>query len=159
MNRGFSARVLAYANIGWVVVACGGAQTVPPRTQVSADQVLSEVARRSGLHESEVSALLADCNANQQSLYFCAYRDFVAADLALERVASSKLKKFPSCRAASPGDIENSRRSIDSECRKSAVESYGEGSMAPTAQATCAAIAMTALADEIAGSHDPTCAE
>jgi hypothetical protein len=159
MRHGFSTRVLTASNVAWFIAACGSAQPIPPRSPVSADPVLSEVVRRSGLDERQVSALLADCNASQQSLYFCAYRDFVAADLTLERVASSKLQKLPECKSARPDAVASSRRSIDSQCEKSAIETYGGGSMVAMARATCAAVALTALADEIARSSDAACAE
>jgi hypothetical protein len=157
MNRRFAVRMLFCIKTCWLIAACGAAQTVPPRTPASADAVISELARRSGTTEPELRALLSNCNESQQSMYFCAYRDLFAADLTVDSVASSKLRAFPSCADASPTNLVSARDSIETNCKKSAIETYGEGSMAPTAQATCTAIALTALADHIQHSDLATC--
>ena len=38
----------------------------------SPSEVLAELSRRSGMPEAELRMLIADCSANQQSMYFCA---------------------------------------------------------------------------------------
>ena len=101
--------------------------------------VLSELSRRSSLPEKDLRAILADCNVNQQSLYFCAFRDFVAADLAFRRLVSVKQHRLPSCRAAIGEEAANAERLRDSSCEKSATADWGDGSMKPTAAALCAA--------------------
>lgn len=43
-----------------------------------------EISARSGLPASEVNALLADCDSNQTSMNFCAWRDQIVAERELQ---------------------------------------------------------------------------
>ena len=88
--------------------------------------------------EKDLRTILADCDLNQQATYFCAFRDFVVADLEFRRVVSSKQRQLPACKAGIGEEAANLERSRDSSCEKSAADEWGDGSMKPTAEAMCA---------------------
>jgi uncharacterized protein YecT (DUF1311 family) len=102
--------------------------------------VLGELSQRSGLPEAELNSLLADCNANQQSIYFCAWRDQIAADKAFGRALSDKQQKNLQCKTSMETKVANWKKSRDLSCEKSATQEWGEGSMKPTAQAICVTV-------------------
>ncbi len=110
--------------------------------QISSDTqefaaVISELSQRSGLQDAELSGLLANCNANQQSMYFCAWRDQISADRAFSRTLVNKLKKMPQCKAPIEHKIASWKQSRDQSCDNSTTKEWGEGSMKATAQAIC----------------------
>ena len=111
-------------------------QRVGPAAQERA-AVLGELSQRSGLPVAEVSNLLADCHANQQSMYFCAWRDQIAADRIFGRTLADKLQKMPQCKTSMKAKIASWAKKRDQSCKKSATQEWGEGSMKPTAQAIC----------------------
>jgi uncharacterized protein YecT (DUF1311 family) len=117
------------------LAACADAAKIPDTEDAAAVQ--AELAKQSGLPESELSALLRDCEANQTSMTFCARRDQVAAEMELDRVVAGKLKQQPECREALDRRLANWRKSRDKGCEKSAAKEYGNGSMKPMAQAMC----------------------
>jgi hypothetical protein len=100
--------------------------------------VLSELSRRSAVPEAELKDLLSDCNAGQQNMYFCAYRDLVASDLVLKHAVVAKQQQLPACKAAIEAKISRWKRDRDRVCENAAFREWGEGSMKPTAQALCA---------------------
>ena len=116
-------------------IAADGQRTGPDIQERAA--VLGELSQRSGLPDVELSNLLADCNANQQSMYFCAWRDQIAAARAFGRALADKQQKMPQCKTAIESKVANWTRSRDQSCDKSATKEWGEGSMKPTAQAIC----------------------
>ena len=99
--------------------------------------VLVELSRKSGLAAGDLSKILSDCDVNQQSMYFCAWRDQIGAGLALDRVLADQLQKFPACKDFMESRVANWARSSDASCVKSASRAFGNGSMKPTAQAMC----------------------
>jgi len=111
-------------------------QRIGPDNQERA-AVLDELSQRSGLPDVELNGLLADCNANQQSMYFCAWRDQITADRALRRVLAGKQQKMPQCKTYIESKVASWARSRDQSCDKSATKEWGEGSMKPTAQVLC----------------------
>lgn len=111
-------------------------QRVGPVVQERA-VVLDELSQRSGLPAAEVSKLLADCHAHQQSMYFCAWRDQIAADRAFGLALAGKLNNRPQCKTTLEAKVASWAKSRDQSCEKSAKAEWGEGSMRPTAQAHC----------------------
>jgi uncharacterized protein YecT (DUF1311 family) len=101
-------------------------------------EIMGELSRRSGLPESNLESLLADCNASQQSIYFCAYRDFVAADMVFKRALAAKEQALPDCKSAIDNRAAQWEKSRDHRCEQDAIKEFGDGSMRPTAQALCA---------------------
>ncbi len=121
--------------------------------------VLGEISQRSGLPDVELSSLLADCTANQQSMYFCAWRDQIVADRAFAQALADKQRKMPQCKSSIEKNVASWIKSRDQSCAKSAMQEWGEGSMRPTAQAICVTaetVRMTKRLEHIAckGRHD-----
>lgn len=140
----------------WLALACSRADGPPPRhvEPPASEDVLREVARRSGLPEAEVQGLVANCDRDQQSLYFCAFKDFVARDLLLQSTAAEKQRQLPACEAELHQKLTEREQARDETCQRSAAEEYDEGSMKPQAQATCAASATQALIDRVQAVND-----
>jgi Lysozyme inhibitor LprI len=107
-----------------------------------------------GLDEAGAAEMLADCNADQQSMYFCAWRDKIVAERSLDRVAAEKKAAMPTCAAAVDEWIrlESARR--DKACVKQASTNFGGGSLEPTARMTCAKDATNGLRNKLAGIDD-----
>ncbi|MFA8326441.1 lysozyme inhibitor LprI family protein [Burkholderia ubonensis] len=97
-----------------------------------------EISARSGLPASEVSALLADCESNQTSMNFCAWRDQIVAERELQHVVDRQASEHPERKAALDAKIAKWKKARDASCEKSARKEWGEGSMRPAAQAICA---------------------
>ncbi|PAJ78278.1 lysozyme inhibitor LprI family protein [Burkholderia ubonensis] len=97
-----------------------------------------EISARSGLPASEVGALLADCESNQTSMNFCAWRDQIVAERELQRVVDRQVSEHPERKAALEAKIAKWKKARDASCEKSARKEWGEGSMRPAAQAICA---------------------
>ncbi|AOJ66148.1 hypothetical protein WJ32_27510 [Burkholderia ubonensis] len=97
-----------------------------------------EISARSGLPASEVSALLADCESNQTSMNFCAWRDQIVAERELQQVVDRQVSEHPERKAALEAKIAKWKKARDASCEKSARKEWGEGSMRPAAQAICA---------------------
>ena len=106
---------------------------------------LGELSQRSGLPEVDLNSLLADCSANQQSMYFCAWRDQIAADRALRRVLADKEQKMPKCKPSLESKIVTWGQRRDLSCDMSEKKQWGEGSMRPTAKAICIATETTRM--------------
>ncbi|KVT77573.1 hypothetical protein WK56_00695 [Burkholderia ubonensis] len=102
--------------------------------QTSAD----EISARSGLPASEVSALLADCDSNQTSMNFCAWRDQIVAERELQQVVDQQVSEHPERKAALEAKIAKWKKARDASCEKSARKEWGEGSMRAAARAICA---------------------
>jgi uncharacterized protein YecT (DUF1311 family) len=108
----------------------------------SAEQApADEISARSGLPASEVSALLADCDSNQTSMNFCAWRDQIVAERELQKVVEQREREHPERTAALESKIAKWKSARDASCEKSARRQWDGGSMRPAAQATCAAAA------------------
>ncbi len=121
---------------------CASVRAQPPERSVetpSAQEVLSALSRRSQLPEDELRHLTADCAADQQRMYFCAYRDVVAAELTLDRAVADKARGRPGCKGAIDAKVERWKAARDRACTKSAAREWGGGSMEPTARNTCLA--------------------
>jgi uncharacterized protein YecT (DUF1311 family) len=99
--------------------------------------VVSELSERSKIPESELNTLLADCNASQQSMYFCAWRDLISADRTFKQALADQKQAHPECKAALETNVATWERLRDRSCDRSAKKQYGEGSMAPTAKLLC----------------------
>ncbi|KVO42348.1 hypothetical protein WJ85_30450 [Burkholderia ubonensis] len=97
-----------------------------------------EISARSGLPASEVSALLANCESNQTSMNFCAWRDQIVAERELQQVVDQQVSEHPERKAALEAKIAKWKKARDASCEKSARKEWGEGSMRPAAQAICA---------------------
>ncbi|NTX29948.1 DUF1311 domain-containing protein [Burkholderia pyrrocinia] len=100
-----------------------------------------EIAARSGLPASEVNALLSDCDSNQTSMNFCAWRDQLVAEQELQQVVDKQVNERPQRKKALDARIAKWKKARDTSCEKSACNAWGDGSMRPAAQAICATAA------------------
>ena len=126
------------------VSACATASQRP-----SADQVLAELSRRSALPPGKLKPLLANCDADQQSMYFCACRDVVAADLTLKLMVAEKGRESTACRSSLDTLVANFERSREPACAKSSAETFGGGSMEHTAQVICVAASTNSMVEQV----------
>lgn len=94
----------------------------------------AELSKRSGLPPDEVAKLLADCNANQQSMYFCTWRDQIAAEQQLQRVVD---KKPPACKVLLERKLGAWKRKRDRGCQRYAEQQWGGGSFERTGELIC----------------------
>ncbi|KWI36365.1 hypothetical protein WM04_06935 [Burkholderia ubonensis] len=97
-----------------------------------------EISARSGLPASEVSALLADCDSNQASMNFCAWRDQIVAEREMQHVVDRQISEHPERKAALEAKVAKWKKARDASCEKSARKEWGDGSMRQAAQAICA---------------------
>ncbi|MCC8394294.1 lysozyme inhibitor LprI family protein [Paraburkholderia sp. MMS20-SJTR3] len=120
---------MKYLTLALVLVgACASALAADP---------VEEIAKRSGLPASEVTATLADCEANQTSMNFCAWRDQIVSEQKLELAVAAKAGSSAACEKALKKKIAVWKKRRDAECSRSASRQWGGGSMLPTAAATC----------------------
>jgi hypothetical protein len=108
------------------------------------------MSRRSAVPEAELKQRLTSCDADQQSMYFCALRDFITVDLQLDRIAAEQARRHPECRDPLERQLRDLKRERYSACAKSAEAEYGSGSMAQTAVAVCASSSTKPLIEQVA---------
>ena len=111
-----------------------------------------EIAAHSGLPASEVGALLRDCDSNQTSTNFCAWRDQLVAERELQRVVDKQANQRPQRKNALDARIAKWKKSRDTSCEKSARSAWGDGSMRPAAQAICATAATKEMTRRLSAS-------
>ncbi|HEX7683501.1 MAG TPA: lysozyme inhibitor LprI family protein [Trinickia sp.] len=103
-----------------------------------AQTLTAELAERAGMRPSQVTALLATCDASQTSMKFCAWRDQLAAERTLQRAIDEKRAVAPQCAAALEQKVDAWRKRRDAICRESAESEWSNGSMLSAAIAMCA---------------------
>jgi uncharacterized protein YecT (DUF1311 family) len=111
------------------------------------------ISRQSGLPASEVQGMLANCDANQTSLNFCAWRDRVVAEQKLQDVVEEKAAKFPGCKARLENKITSWKKRRDASCKNSAEAENGGGSIVPMEIAACEAAETDRMTKVIASIH------
>ncbi|MFL9888305.1 DUF1311 domain-containing protein [Paraburkholderia agricolaris] len=111
------------------------------------------ISRQSGLPASEVQGMLANCDANQTSLNFCAWRDRVVAEQKLQDVVDDKVAKSPGCKARLENRIAAWKKRRDASCKKSAEAENGGGSIVPMEIAACQAAETDHMTKVIASIH------
>lgn len=124
-----------------------------------ADQTpADEISARSGLPASEVNALLADCDSNQTSMNFCAWRDQIVAERELQQVVDRQIAEHPERKAALEAKVAKWKKARDASCEKSARKEWGEGSMRPAAQAVCTTASTKQMTKKLsqAATHKPS---
>ncbi|MHB9839206.1 lysozyme inhibitor LprI family protein [Paraburkholderia terrae] len=128
------------------VLACTSlrAETVSPA---------DEIASRSGLPASEVAALLENCDANQTSMNFCAWRDRLVAEQNLHLVVLRKEAESPACRVRLEKQVSKWTRQRDRVCGSQSRREWGDGSMRQAAQATCVTKETERLIEKVSAFH------
>jgi uncharacterized protein YecT (DUF1311 family) len=124
------------ATMGFLAAAHAQA-SFKPEAAPTAQEVLSALSGRSKLPEEDLRRLTADCTADQQSMYFCAYRDLVSAELKLQRVVAEKERRLPACKPDIDARVAHWRAARDQACIQSAAKEWAGGSMEPTARNIC----------------------
>lgn len=123
---------------------------------VAAAQTLTnELAERSGMRAGDVTALLANCDANQTSMKFCAWRDQLAAEHTLQRLIEEKRTASPQCAAALAQKVAAWQKQRDATCRQSAEARWGTSSMLSAAVAMCATDRTKQMAQSLTGNTCP----
>lgn len=103
-----------------------------------ADDVLDELARRSGLPKNELQDYLANCDNSQTSMNLCAYRDFVSEDMSMKATLDETLQALPtSCQPALKKKQSSWERKRKRFCEADADKQAKGGSMRPMALALC----------------------
>jgi hypothetical protein len=146
MKRRF-ALLLPFVLIGRGFGADAGADST--RATHIDPEVLQEFIRRTALPEGEARAILASCDANQQNMNFCAYRDQVAAEMEFKQAVAAKEKALPACKVTIEARVVVMEKSRDASCECSTTQAWGDGSMKPAARATCAAAETLRMTREI----------
>lgn len=103
-----------------------------------AQTLTAELAERAGMQPSQVTALLSACDASQTSMKFCAWRDQLAAERALQHAIDDKRAVSPKCAAVLDQKIAAWRKRRDATCKQTAEQEWGAGSMLSAATAMCA---------------------
>lgn len=111
------------------------------------------ISRQSGLPAMEVQGMLADCDANQMSLNFCAWRDRVVAEQKLQDAVDDKAAKSPGCKARLENKIAAWKKRRNASCKKSAEAENGGGSIVPMEIAACEAAETDRMTKVIASIH------
>lgn len=112
--------------------------------------VIDVLAQRSKLNIVELRKLLAHCDASQQNMYFCAWRDQISADSVLARTLADKQRTIPQCASVFRSEVEKWGKSRDRACAELASKAWGDGSMRPTAQTLCLADETLKMAKQLA---------
>jgi uncharacterized protein YecT (DUF1311 family) len=129
----FSHKKNAYTVRTWLAILC-----FLSCSSSRADAVFDELANRSKLPKEELQELLKNCDASQASMDFCAYRDFVKEDLAMDSVLKEKLQSLPkTCQQKLQKKQDGWVRKRDRTCNKDADDQAKGGSMRPTVFAMC----------------------
>jgi uncharacterized protein YecT (DUF1311 family) len=97
------------------------------------------ISTQSGLPASEVQGMLANCDATQTSMNFCAWRDRVVAEQKLQDALDEQAQKSPACKAGLEKKIAAWKKRRDVSCKKSAEAANGGGSIVPMEIAACQA--------------------
>jgi uncharacterized protein YecT (DUF1311 family) len=111
------------------------------------------ISRQSGVPASEVQGMLANCDANQMSLNFCAWRDRVVAEQKLQDVVNEKTAELPDCKTRLENKIASWKKRRDVSCKKSTEAKYGGGSIVPMEFAACQTAETERMTKVIASLH------
>lgn len=128
------------------------ALTLSQASAATDPSVLSELAQRSTLAPTDLSALLDDCDATQQAMYFCAWRDLILAERSLQRAKDRRIASCPSCKSALDARLARWLRARDASCARFAKLDFGGGSMEPTDRVLCATAQTRELETRLKGS-------
>ncbi len=101
--------------------------------------VIEALSQRSGLSEDELNNQIADCNVNQQSMYFCSYRDFVYSDIVMKEEKNRKIDAFVNCAKLINIKVAAWIRPNAAICESRATKEYGAGSLKETYKLACLA--------------------
>ncbi|MBY8608197.1 MAG: DUF1311 domain-containing protein [Burkholderia sp.] len=113
-----------------------------------------EIAARSGLPASEVTALLNNCDSSQTGMNFCAWRDQIVAERELQQVVDKQVHAHPERKASLEARISKWKKARDASCEKSARKEWDDGSMLPAAKAICATASTKKMTKKLSATQD-----
>jgi len=128
-------RHVALAIVLWAVGCAASTESEIPGNLDA--QARSQLAERSRLDAGTLDGLLADCDASQQAMMFCRWRDQIVADLELDQVVAARNAPGGGCPDSLVQSVDAWRQQRHSACTASAQAEWGEGSMQATALAIC----------------------
>jgi uncharacterized protein YecT (DUF1311 family) len=109
----------------------------------AADQTSTqELAARSQLPLRDVQPMLANCDLGDQStqgIYYCAWRDLIAAERDLQKIVDQRSNRLPERKAALNARIAHWKKARDANCKKIAHHDWAGGSEEPVAAMICRA--------------------
>lgn len=108
-------------------------------TWVPEREVFSELSRRSGISESELTELFRDNADTQWALNMGWFGSFIAVDLKLKKMLAKRVATMPGCRASLEASHAEWERSRDKDCKRAADDEAEGGSMVPMLIAMCQA--------------------
>ncbi|HEX5487466.1 MAG TPA: lysozyme inhibitor LprI family protein, partial [Limnobacter sp.] len=103
----------------------------------ASDASLQELSIRSGLSRDQLQEFVSACDSNQLSMYFCAWNSEIASEQELNQVVTDKLRNRPKCQSAVTALSKQWLSAESKRCEKASKQEWGDGSMQPTAHATC----------------------
>jgi hypothetical protein len=125
---------------------CGSAAVV----QASPASVIPSISAASGLPEAEIAALLADCAANQQAAYFCAWREQLQAERSLDAALAQRSQASPDCGKRLASEATHWKTQVQRRCRRSAEREWDGGSAQRRAELACTANRFDSAASAVA---------
>jgi uncharacterized protein YecT (DUF1311 family) len=99
--------------------------------------IVGELAQRSGMPPAQLEPLLANCDANQTSMYFCSWRDLIVADHELDAAREKRSAVSPACKKSVDRRLEEWPDNRDRQCKNAAAREYQGGSLEQTARLQC----------------------
>jgi uncharacterized protein YecT (DUF1311 family) len=127
--------LVIFCSLLMVSMSCFG--DTPQKKQETTDSVINTLSQRSGLPTVDLQTMLSNCEANQQNMYFCAWRDLIQSDKLFFEKLKLKQQQMPKCKALGESKAVAWQKSRARTCEKQATQDYGNGSMKPTAQLIC----------------------
>ena len=91
--------------------------------------IVGGLSRRSGMPSAQLEPLLANCDANQTSMYFCAWRDLIVAERDLEATRDKRSAPSPACKKSVDHQLDGWPDNRDRQCQNAAAREYRGGSM------------------------------
>ena len=101
--------------------------------------------------------MLADCTANQQAQYFCAWRDKLRAAQALDAAVAQRGQASASCSQRLTQETPRWKAQVQHQCQAAAAREWGGGSLQRTAELSCTAAAFGRAASAVATGSDKRC--
>ena len=106
----------------------------------------AELAKQSGLPLEEISRLLKDCDADQQSMNFCAWRDQTQAEDMIRLSVAHLQTKLPSYHDCISAKAAQTVQHIKRKCTTDAHRDYAGGSVETYQRTQCIASSEAAYA-------------
>ena len=124
---------------------------------VKADEqldALNELHKHTQISYQELKQYMSNCDASQQSMYFCAWKDYIIARNRLHTLIDKKKILLNGCAGELQSKVDDWEKPLYRYCRKLSIQAWGEGSMQPTDQMVCMSSATEAYNKKIDAIND-----